>query len=169
MQQKLGVKVELIDKQQLQKLEPDWKVDDVDLAAYEPDSGYGDGAGVAGDFLSAARELGVTYLSRTQAKSLIVDGGNIRGVVTDQGTISSNIAIAATGPWTRLLIKDAGYDLPIECEYHQVAMLRNPPAMKGINYFVLSLIHYLMLKSKINYLKNKIRKCSRVQTMENFR
>ena len=91
MQQKLGVKVELIDKQQLQKLEPDWKVDDVDLAAYEPDSGYGDGAGVAGDFLSAARELGVTYLSRTQAKSLIVDGGNIRGVVTDQGTISSNI------------------------------------------------------------------------------
>jgi sarcosine oxidase, subunit beta len=131
MQQKLGVKVELIDKQQLQKLEPDWKVDDVDLAAYEPDSGYGDGAGVAGDFLSAARELGVTYVSRTQAKSLIVDGGNIRGVVTDQGTISSNIAIAATGPWTRPLIKDAGYDLPIECEYHQVAMLRNPPAMKG--------------------------------------
>jgi sarcosine oxidase, subunit beta len=131
MQQKLGVKVELIDKQQLQKLEPDWKVDDVDFAAYEPDSGYGDGAGVAGDFLSAARELGVTYLSRTQAKSLIVDGGNIRGVVTDQGTISSNIVIAATGPWTRPLIKDAGYDLPIECEYHQVAMLRNPPAMKG--------------------------------------
>ena len=38
MQQKLGVKVELIDKQQLQKLEPDWKVDDVDHAAYEPDS-----------------------------------------------------------------------------------------------------------------------------------
>jgi sarcosine oxidase, subunit beta len=131
MQQKLGVKVELIDKQQLHKLEPDWKVDDVDLAAYEPDSGYGDGAGVAGDFLSAARDLGVTYSSRTQARSLLVEGGNIRGVLTDQGAISANIAIAATGPWTRPLIKDAGYDLPIECEYHQVAILRNPPAMKG--------------------------------------
>src|SRR6185437_437015 len=89
------------------------------------------GAGAAGDFLSAARDLGIFYLPRTQAKTLIVEGGNIRGVVTDQGTIFSNIAIAATGPWTRPLIKHAGYDLPIECEYHQVAMLRNPPAMKG--------------------------------------
>jgi glycine/D-amino acid oxidase-like deaminating enzyme len=60
-----------------------------------------------------------------------VEGGQIRGVVTDEATISSNVVIAATGPWTRPLIKEAGYDLPIECEYHQVAILRNPPEMKG--------------------------------------
>jgi glycine/D-amino acid oxidase-like deaminating enzyme len=64
----------------------------VELAAYEPDSGYGDGAGVAGDFLGAARELGVTYHSRTQAP-LSVEAGRIRGVVTDQGTISSPIVL----------------------------------------------------------------------------
>jgi sarcosine oxidase, subunit beta len=67
MQRKLGAVVELIDKKQLAELEPDWKVDDVELAAYEPDSGYGDGAGVATDFLQAARELWVAYFSRTQA------------------------------------------------------------------------------------------------------
>src|SRR5580704_19510461 len=71
MQRNLGVKVDLIDRRALQELEPDWVVDDVELAAYEPDAGYGDGAGVAGDFLNLARELGVTYLSRTQATSLI--------------------------------------------------------------------------------------------------
>ena len=131
MQQELGVKVELIDQRQLQELEPDWKVDDVDIAAYEPDSGYGDGAGVAGDFLSAARDLGATYLSRTQVTSLLVKEHKIAGVVTPQGTISSNTVIAATGPWTRPLVRQAGYDLPIECEYHQVAILRNPPDMKG--------------------------------------
>jgi sarcosine oxidase, subunit beta len=131
MQQKLGVNVRLIDKQQLHELEPDWNVDDVERAAYEPDSGYGDGAGVAGDFLSAARDLGATYVSRTAAKSLLIEGGRIRGVVTDQGTISANLVVAATGPWTRPLIKGAGYDLPIECEYHQVAILRNAPTMKG--------------------------------------
>lgn len=131
MQRKLGANVELIDRHDLRKLEPDWKVDEVELAAYEPDSGYGDGAGVAGDFLGAARDLGVTYLSRAQAAGFSVEGGYIRGVVTDQGTISSSMVIAATGPWTRPLFRQVGCDLAIECEYHQVAILRNSADMKG--------------------------------------
>jgi len=131
MQRQLGAHVELIDQRQLRELEPDWNVDEVELAAYEPDSGYGDGAGAAGDFLSAARDRGVTYASRTQATSLIVENGGIAGVATDHGTVFSPVVIAATGPWTRPLLRQAGYDLPIECEYHQVAILRNPPEMKG--------------------------------------
>jgi len=131
MQRKLGANAELIDKAQLQELEPDWKLDGIDLAAYEPDSGYGDGAGVAGDFLSAAREMGASYLPRTRVTSLTVEAGKVRAVVTDRGSISSPMIISATGPWTRPLMKQAGYDLPIECEYHQVAILRNAPTMKG--------------------------------------
>jgi glycine/D-amino acid oxidase-like deaminating enzyme len=131
MQRELGAKVDLIDKAQLHELEPDWNVDEVELAAYEPDSGYGDGAGVAGDFLSAARDMGASYHSRTLAMAFAVDGGRIRGVITDQGTITAPVVIAATGPWTRALFQHAGYDLPIESEYHQVAILRNAPDMKG--------------------------------------
>jgi sarcosine oxidase, subunit beta len=131
MQCGLGARVYLIDKHELQALEPDWIVDDVELAAYEPDSGYGDGAGVAGDFLGAAREIGATYLSRTHATAFVVKAGHVRGVITDRGTISAPIVISATGPWTRPLFHQAGYDLPIECEYHQVGILRNSPDMKG--------------------------------------
>lgn len=131
MQRNLGALVKLVDKKQLKELEPDWSVDDVELAAYEPDSGYGDGSGVAGDFLEAARTLGVEYFSRTQAKSLILHSGRTAGVETDRGEISTPAVIVATGPWTRPLIQQAGYDLPIECEYHQVAILRNAPDMKG--------------------------------------
>jgi sarcosine oxidase, subunit beta len=131
MQRRLGAKVELITKQELKELEPDWNVDDVELAAYEPDSGYGDGAGVAGDFLGRARDLGVTYGSRTQATALIADAGRTGGVVTDHGAIAAPVVIAATGPWTRPLFEQAGYPLPIECEFHQVAILRNAFGMKG--------------------------------------
>ncbi|HWJ47344.1 MAG TPA: FAD-binding oxidoreductase, partial [Candidatus Udaeobacter sp.] len=131
MQRRLGATVELIDKHQLRELESDWNVEEVELAAYEPDSGYGDGAGVAGDFLSAARDLGAIYASRTKATALHVDGDRVQDIVTDLGAISSPIVIAATGPWTRPLLQEIGYDLPIECEYHQVAILRNPPNMKG--------------------------------------
>ncbi len=45
--------------------------------------------------------------------------------------ISSPIVIAAMGPWTRPLLQQVDCDLPIECEYHQVAILRNTPEMKG--------------------------------------
>jgi sarcosine oxidase subunit beta len=131
MQRRLGANVSLIGRSELRELEADWNVDEVELAAYEPDSGYGDGAGVAGDFLGAARDLGVIYLSRTQAGAFSVEAGRLRGVVTDQGTISSATVVCATGPWTRTLFQQAGYDLPLECEYHQVAILRNAPDMKS--------------------------------------
>ena len=131
MQRSLGARVELIDRQTLQDLEPDWNVDEVELAAYEPDSGYGDGAGVAGGFLDAARDLGVSYFARTEARELVIEDDRIRGVVTGQGTIATPTVIAATGPWTRPLFRQVGCDLAIECEYHQVAILHNPPDMRG--------------------------------------
>jgi sarcosine oxidase, subunit beta len=130
MQRKLGVKVELIDKHQLRELEPDWNVDEVELAAYEPDSGYGDGAGVAGDFLAAARDLGSIYVPRTQISSLLSEHGRVCGVIAGQEVIQSPVVIVAAGPWTQPLLQHAGYEVPIECEYHLVAILRNAPDMQ---------------------------------------
>jgi len=131
MQRKLGVNVQLIDRFDLKELEPDWAVDEVELAAYEPDSGYGDGAGVANDFLTRAREVGVAYLSKTGALEFLVEKGQVRGINTDQGAIAAPMVVAATGPWTRPLFQKIGIELPIETEYHQVAILRNAPDMRG--------------------------------------
>jgi sarcosine oxidase, subunit beta len=131
MQSKIGVNVRLITRQELHELEPDWHLDDVDVAAYEPDSGYGDGAGVANDFLSRARDMGVTYLPRTTVTQLRVGGGEIRGVATDEASIGAPVVVLATGPWTRPLLREMGCDLPIETEFHHVAILKNAPGMKG--------------------------------------
>lgn len=130
MQRGLGARVELIDRKQLQELQPDWKVEEVQLAAYEPDSGYGDGNVVANDFLSRAREMGVEYLSKTRAASFLVQDGRVRGIATDKGEIEAPVVVAATGPWTRPLFSAVGYEVPIEPEYHQVAILKNAPGMK---------------------------------------
>ncbi len=131
MQRQLGANVRLISKEELRELEPDWLVNDIELAAYEPDSGYGDGAGVANDFLSRARDLGVTYSPRTKATSLRVESGRMRSVATEHGEIQAPIVVVATGPWTRPLFQAVGCDLPIETEYHQVAILKKPPDMRG--------------------------------------
>jgi sarcosine oxidase, subunit beta len=131
MQRNLGANVELIDRQQLKELEPDWQVDEVDLAAYEPDSGHGDGNVVANDFLTAARDSGTTYLAKTRVSNFLIESGRIRGVQTDRGEIHAPVVVAATGPWTRPLFQVTGFDPPIETEFHQVAILKNAPTMKA--------------------------------------
>jgi glycine/D-amino acid oxidase-like deaminating enzyme len=112
-------------------MEPDWNTDDFDIAAYEPDSGFGDGAATAGDFLSRAREMGVEYQPQTYAKSIDVEAGRVVGVTTDRGEISAGTVVIATGPWTQTLLAPHGVVLPIEPEFHVVAILENPPGMAG--------------------------------------
>jgi len=132
MQKNLGANAHIITRQELKELEPDWVVDDVELAAYEPDSGYGDGAGVATDFLSRAREMSVEYLPRTEVTEILLADRRVTGIRNDRGeTISAPVVIAAIGPWSRPLLARSGCDLPIETEFHHVAILRNPPGMKG--------------------------------------
>lgn len=131
MQRELGVNTSLIGPSELREIEPDWNVDDVVAAAYEPDSGYGDGAGVASDFLARARELGVQYRPRTRVTGFRVEGGRVRGVDTDQGPIEAAVVVAATGPWSRPLFAAIGFELPIETEFHHVAILKNPPGLRG--------------------------------------
>jgi glycine/D-amino acid oxidase-like deaminating enzyme len=131
VQKRLGVKVEVISGDELKKIEPDWNVDDVSAVAYEPDSGYGDGAAVANDFLTAARETGVQYHPRTRATTFLLRDGSVCGVATNHGDIHSPLVVVATGQWTGPLFQQIGIHLPIETEFHQVAILRNPPGMMG--------------------------------------
>jgi glycine/D-amino acid oxidase-like deaminating enzyme len=131
MQQENGANTRIISAAELKEMEPGWNTDDFDIAAYEPDSGYGDGAATANDFLSRARELGAEYQPQTFTKSIDVEAGRVIGVTTDRGQISAGTVVIATGPWTQPLLAPHGVALPIEPEFHVVAMLQNPPGMAG--------------------------------------
>jgi sarcosine oxidase, subunit beta len=124
MQQARGADVHLISPDELLALAPGWSVTDVAAAAYEPASGYGDGALVASDFLARARELGAAYQPGNAAHRLIVERGRVRGVVTGGGPVHADVTVLATGVWTGALLGSAGIPAPIELEYHEVAVLR---------------------------------------------
>ena len=130
MQREHGVDARVVTRVELSEIVPDWSLDDVPLAAWEPGSGYGDGTGVANDFLERAREMGVVYRSQTRATGFRVDSGRVTGVSTDRGEVSSPVVVAATGPWSRRLFAGVGFDLPVEGEYHQVAILKNPAGLR---------------------------------------
>jgi sarcosine oxidase subunit beta len=130
MQKSYGVRTRLINCGELETLEPDWNLEDEPAAAYEPDSGYGDGAIVAADFIARARALGVHYYPRTPVTKLLREGDRINGVETARGRVEAPVVILATGQWSRPLLQQAGLDLPIETEFHQVAILQNPLELK---------------------------------------
>jgi len=127
-----GIDTRVLSRADLREVAPAWDFSDVSAAAYEPDSGYGDGAGVAGDFLMRAREAGVEYRSGTKVEALRVEAGRVRGVVVPDGVIEAPQVVVATGPWCRPLLAAAGFDAPIESEFHEVAFLKNPPGLESI-------------------------------------
>ncbi len=51
--------------------------------------------------------------ANTSAKSLVVENGRIKGVVTDRGTIEADYVVVCTGIWGRLTAALVGEDLPV--------------------------------------------------------
>ena len=95
--------------------------------AWEPDGGYGDGALVAGDLLAAARERGVRYRPNAPARALLRKGDRVTGIQTPDGPEYAGVVVAAAGVWSPALLASIGVDLPIETEFHQVAVLSHAP------------------------------------------
>jgi len=127
-----GIDARVLSRAELREVAPAWDFADVSAGAYEPDSGYGDGAGVAGDFLMRAREAGVEYRSGTKVEALKVEAGRVRGVVVPDGVIEAPQVVVAAGPWCRPLLAAAGFDAPIESEFHEVAFVKNPRGLPNI-------------------------------------
>jgi glycine/D-amino acid oxidase-like deaminating enzyme len=148
MQRALGVNTRLISARELQEIEPDWAVDDVAAAAYEPDSGCGDGAVTANDLLQRAREMGAEFRPRTPVHSFVVEGDRIRGVRTAAGGFEAPVVVCAAGPWCLPLFRDLDFQLPIEPEYHRVAILGNPSGMRGGGSALIDSITSMYLRSE---------------------
>ena len=125
MQRAHGANAEVIDSDELAKIAPGMRTDDVACAAWEPDGGYGDGAIVAGDLLAVARDAGARYLPNTPALALLADGDRVTGVLTRGGPVYAGVVVLACGVWSPALLASAGVRLPIETELHKVAIVRN--------------------------------------------
>ena len=127
MQRDCGARAEVLPAADLAALAPGFRTDDLTVVAWEPDGGYGDGALVAGDLLAAARERGVRYRPHTPALALLREGDRVTGIQTPDGPEHAQVVVAAAGVWSPALLASIGMDLPIETEFHQVAVLSHAP------------------------------------------
>ncbi len=130
MHQRIGIPSLLVTGDDVRRLAPHFAADDVELAAYEPESGYADPSATTAALMSAARGLGARLEQGCTVTGLQVVAGKVRGVLTSAGNFSAPIVINAAGPWAADVAKMAGVDLPVSTWRHDTMFILRPPALR---------------------------------------
>ncbi len=114
LQRSLGLKVEMIEPEDVAKIAPPLRIDDIIKATFCKDDGLADPNDLIQGYASAARKLGVEIKVETEVKGLKIENGAIEGVVTKDSEFKTPLVINAGGPYAKVIAKMAGIDLPVE-------------------------------------------------------
>jgi sarcosine oxidase subunit beta len=114
-QKALGVtNVEWVMPDDIVKMVPQLRVDDVLGGTFCPTDGFVDPHSVMMGFMLNAREKGVRLWLETEVTGIQTEGGKIRGVATTRGNVSTGVVVNAAGAWAARVAEMAGADLPVE-------------------------------------------------------
>ncbi|MDP2218916.1 MAG: FAD-binding oxidoreductase [Hydrogenophaga sp.] len=124
----MGIRVDLIDQAQASALLPIAQFDDAALIGFEPEAGFADAYLVATGFARAARRQGVKIMEGVNVERLLMDGGRVVGVETNQGTFHSNTVVSTQNIWAGDIERWTGVPTPVKAERHAVLALEGPEA-----------------------------------------
>ncbi|TAN17414.1 MAG: FAD-binding oxidoreductase, partial [Rhizobiaceae bacterium] len=133
MQTAEGANVEALFENDLARLVPGLRTDDVGVGAYEPDSGYADPWLTTSSLVDGARALGATVALQTKVHSIrIGSGGRVAGVETSQGSVDAPIVLNATGSWADRLSRPLGIPLPVTPQRESIVVFDLPPSIETL-------------------------------------
>lgn len=111
-----GTRARLIDPAEIKEKFPLIEESMVQGGLWDPDAGLviPRSQTVAGKLVDQAEKAGkLKAFANTPAKSLVIENGRIKGVVTSRGTIMADYVVVCAGLWGRLIAEMAGEDLPV--------------------------------------------------------
>jgi sarcosine oxidase subunit beta len=126
MHQDVGVPVVLIGPDDIRRLAPSFSTENIELAAYEPESGYAMPSDTAMSLMNAARNKGARLLQECAVTGIAVPGGRITGVNTTQGDFGAPIVVNAAGAWAGQFNQMVGLDVPYDTWRHDTMFVRRP-------------------------------------------
>ena len=124
--QRLGVPTQAIGPEDVARLVPGIVTDDIEAAAYEPESGYADPTGTAAGFLAEARRNGARFVRGCRVSGLAVNGERVVGVDSDAGRFEAPVVVIAGGAWSAELAATAGVTVPVTAWRHDTAYFGLP-------------------------------------------
>lgn len=113
MQRRLGVQTQWLTPDEIAKMVPLIDLEGVIAGTFHDRDGLADPNSVVQGYVSGARRLGGKLLNGVEVTDILVEGGRVRGVVTNRGTVSTPVVVNAAGPWAGEVGKMAGVEIPI--------------------------------------------------------
>ncbi len=129
MQNRIGIMSRVVTADELFEMQPFTNVDDIDVAAYEPESGYVDGVAATRSMAEAAVRGGARIVEGRAVTGISVSGDRVTGVETSHGRVEAENVVCAAGAWSTPLLAEIGIEVPVEAQRVQVAVLTRPLSM----------------------------------------
>ncbi len=129
MHQQIGIPALLVTPDDVARLAPSFAVDDFEVAAYEPESGYADPSATVTSFLAAARANGAMLVQDCEVTAVTTTTSRVTGVITSKGEFHAPIVVNAAGPWAKAVGAMVGLDLPIDTWRHDTMFIRRPASI----------------------------------------
>ncbi len=138
----IGIPCFVVKSDDVRRLAPMMNVDDIEVAAYEPESGYADPSATTQALMDAARLKGAILHQDTLVTSIDIQSGKVKGVHTNKGSYEAPVVVNAAGSWAADVASMAGLDIPVNTWEHDTMFIRRPPA--------LSLTHPTVIDDSLN-------------------
>lgn len=123
-----GLDVQMISGEDARKINEHLSYD-VICASWCPSDGHANPLKATLAYYVRARDLGVTFITGIEVKSLIKKRGKILGVETNSGDFFSSSVLLAAGYESRDLAETVGLDLPINSEKIETLVTEAMPTM----------------------------------------
>ncbi|HLE59222.1 MAG TPA: FAD-binding oxidoreductase, partial [Candidatus Limnocylindria bacterium] len=126
MQQRIGIVTSVVDADEVRRLLPGIAIEDDQVAAFEPLSGYADPTQTTASLMAGALARGARLMQGCGVTGVRVAGGRVGGVDTSRGPFDAPIVVDAAGAWAGRVAAMVGLDIPVNVWRHDVAYVQRP-------------------------------------------
>jgi sarcosine oxidase subunit beta len=137
LQNSMGVPSRMISAAEAKRLSPMVEVDGVLAAAWSPEDGHCTPESVVLGYAGGARRAGVRIVTRCAVTGIEVVGGQVRGVLTEAGSIATDTVVCAAGAWSREVGEMVGVDLPVVPLRRQILTTEPMPGLDPATPFTI--------------------------------
>ena len=125
-----GLPLELVSTQEAHDLFPLFDPEGVLGAVFLPTDGWLDPSNLAFALAAGAKARGARILTEHRVTGISVEGGRVRGVVTDRGEIRTDVVVNAGGMFAPEIGRLAGVTVPIIPMAHQYLLTKPIPGVR---------------------------------------
>ncbi len=127
-QRQLGLEIDLVEGDDLRELIPGI-APQVRAGAYSPADGHANPILTTQAFANAAQRFGAVVRAHTTVIAIEHQGGNVTGVLTEDGPIACDLVVLAAGAWSMELAAPLGVILPAVARAPQMIATTPMPAL----------------------------------------